>query len=44
MNAAASTEALRFVELDELEAPSWESFYQGALVGIGLVGAVVVAT
>lgn len=35
---------LRFEELDEMEAPSWESFYQGVgsaliLIGIGAAAA-----
>lgn len=33
---------IQFEELDEMEAPSWESFYQGVLIGIGLVA--IVAT
>lgn len=31
-------ERLRFQELDEMEAPSWESFYQGAISALILIG------
>lgn len=43
MNAAAM-DTLQYTELDAMEAPDWESFYRGVIVGLGLVGAVVVAT
>ncbi|MCC4248401.1 MULTISPECIES: MpaA1 family daptide-type RiPP [Microbacterium] len=29
---------LQFEELDALETPSWESFYQGVLSGLAVVG------
>ncbi|WP_282580964.1 MpaA1 family daptide-type RiPP [Microbacterium aurugineum] len=29
---------LRFQELDDMEAPSWESFYQGAISALILIG------
>lgn len=29
---------LRFQELDAMEAPSWESFYQGVLSALVLIG------
>lgn len=35
---------LQFEELDQLDAPSWDSFYQGLLTGIAVVGIVVAAT
>ncbi|WP_277951327.1 MpaA1 family daptide-type RiPP [Microbacterium lacticum] len=35
--------SLEFEELDAMEAPSWESFYQGVLVGLGIIG-IVAAT
>ncbi|WP_442921949.1 MpaA1 family daptide-type RiPP [Microbacterium sp. SA39] len=28
---------IHFQELDEMEAPSWESFYKGVLGGLGLI-------
>ncbi|WP_256534884.1 MpaA1 family daptide-type RiPP [Microbacterium sp. J1-1] len=31
-------ERLRFQELDDMEAPSWESFYQGAISALILIG------
>ncbi|WP_264188838.1 MpaA1 family daptide-type RiPP [Microbacterium paraoxydans] len=31
-------ERLRFEELDDMEAPSWESFYQGAISALILIG------
>ncbi|WP_260857259.1 MpaA1 family daptide-type RiPP [Microbacterium sp. 1.5R] len=33
-----SDSRLRFEELDEMEAPSWESFYQGAISALVLIG------
>ncbi|MGM1018375.1 MAG: MpaA1 family daptide-type RiPP [Actinomycetota bacterium] len=44
MNACANATSLRFEELDALDAPSWESFYQGMLAGLGVVGVAVIAT
>ncbi len=36
---------LQFEELDALDAPSWESFYQGVLAGLAVVGiGVAIAT
>jgi hypothetical protein len=32
-----------FEELDEMEAPSWESFYTGVGIGLGMIG-IVAAT
>lgn len=29
---------IQFQELDEMEAPSWESFYKGALSALVLIG------
>lgn len=31
-------ELLQFQELEEMEAPSWESFYQGAIGALVLIG------
>jgi hypothetical protein len=42
MTTIATT--LQFEELDQLDAPSWESFYQGLLAGIAAVGIVLAAT
>ncbi|KJL25640.1 MpaA1 family daptide-type RiPP [Microbacterium foliorum] len=33
-----NTSQIQFEELDEMEAPSWESFYQGVIVGVGVIG------
>lgn len=30
---------IRFEELDEMEAPSWESFYKGTISALVLIGA-----
>ncbi len=35
---------LRFEELDEMDALGWEAFYEGVLVGLGIMGAVAAAT
>lgn len=37
MTSAALSHQLQFEELDALDAPSWESFYQGALTGLAAV-------
>lgn len=37
MTSAAISSPLQFEELDARETPSWESFYQGVLVGLGAV-------
>ncbi|WP_259461028.1 MULTISPECIES: MpaA1 family daptide-type RiPP [unclassified Microbacterium] len=31
-------EKIQFQELDEMEAPSWESFYKGAIGALVLIG------
>ena len=42
MTAHAVTAAsLRFEELDQLDAPSWDSFYQGLIAGITVAAVVV---
>lgn len=41
---ATTAATLHFEELDPLDAPSWDSFYQGLLAGIAVVGIVVAAT
>lgn len=38
MTSLAPSPQLQFEELDALEAPSWESFYQGVLSGLAVVG------
>ncbi|MCG7416377.1 MULTISPECIES: MpaA1 family daptide-type RiPP [Microbacterium] len=45
MTSTAAAPRLRFEELDEMETPSWESFYVGVLSGLTVVGiAAAVAT
>ncbi|MGB4136656.1 MAG: MpaA1 family daptide-type RiPP [Microbacterium sp.] len=38
------TGSLQYEELDAMEAPSWDSFYRGVILGLAVVGAVVAAT
>lgn len=38
MTSLAFSPQLQFEELDALETPSWESFYQGVLGGLAVVG------
>ncbi|MGC0368141.1 MULTISPECIES: MpaA1 family daptide-type RiPP [unclassified Microbacterium] len=45
MTSLTMSPPLQFEELDALEAPSWESFYQGVLAGLTVVGiGVAIAT
>lgn len=45
MTALSTTPQLPFEELDALDTASWESFYQGVLAGLAVVGmGVAIAT
>lgn len=44
MEAVMNAAGLRYEELEALDAPSWESFYQGMVAGVGLIGIIAVAT